>query len=271
LKRVISDVVANLAERQSELSDPLDARERAEHNAATDAIAIWDVTIMEEVERSLNDASTRIPHVLYALGVRGQTNLAHRSGRYAGFGDASAFLAWLFADHNYSRLSRALPAVQSRREETWWSPTHLFYPSTVVKRSGERRQFDFEQFHKSVTRVMRGRSRWVIESRELSNWVMVQLEGQRSVTSSQLSASVATALRRTDDIAYLRWAVAAKGLTSIAEIADEAEDLIVHPSVRLRFAPEGQPRTDAAAPAAARNDDLASRLRSLAAELDLNH
>ncbi|MCI0157276.1 hypothetical protein KNO15_11275 [Leifsonia shinshuensis] len=255
-----------MAERISELGDPLNARERAEHEAAAGAVAVWDVIVMEEVERSLNDTSTRIPHVLYALGVRGQINLAHRPDEYAGFADATAFLSWLFAEHNYARLSRALPPVQTQREETWWSPTNLLYPETVIKKSGERRPFDFEQFQKSIARAMRGRARWVTESKALANWVMVQLEGQRVVASAQLSAVTTMALRRADDIAYLRWAIATKGLTSISEIADEAEDLIVHPSVRLRFAKEGQPRIDTAAPAG--DVDLAARLRSLAAELE---
>jgi transcriptional regulator NrdR family protein len=269
LSRVLAEVGANLLERLSEYGEPLTAAERDQLQASSSAVAIWDDTVMEEVERSLNDTETRIPHVLYALGVRGQANLAHRSGEYAGFNDASAFLAWLFAEHNYARLGRALPPPQTQRAETWWSPTNLLHPETVIKRSGERRAFDFEQFRKSIQLAMRGRSRWVLESNELANWVLVQVEGQRRVTSSQLSALVSTALRRADDIAYLRWAIAAKGLTSVAEIADEAEDLIVHPSVRLRFAPEGQPRIDTAAPSGGEpGTDLVSRLRSLADELE---
>lgn len=268
MERVVREVAATLGEWIAVYGQPLTAVEEAEHGAPARAHAVSDLRAMDEVERSLDSAETRIAHVLYALGVRGATNLAHRPEEYAGFPDAAAFLSWLFDDPNYPGLARVVPQAAAQQEEAWWAPTNLLFPEKIVKRSGEHRNFHFDQFRRSIEGAMQGRPRWVLESNELARWVIVQVEGQRLMTSSRLSVIVSTALRRTDDIAHLRWTIAAKELTSVAEIADKAEDLLVHPSVRLKFAPEGQSRIDTGAPTSENETSLAARPRALAAEIE---
>ncbi|GAB3347432.1 hypothetical protein GCM10027300_08440 [Modestobacter lapidis] len=49
-------------------------------------------------------------------------------------------------------------------------------------------------------------------------------------------------LRRVDDIAYLRWMAISKSIDSVGDFRAEALALLTHPSPRLEFSVESQPR-----------------------------
>lgn len=244
LNRVVEEAVASLADQLREEAVPLTSEEQAQVGGDSRAVSLWDFQIMEEVERRLHEIKTRVAYVVFALGVRGQVNLHRRPSEYAGFNDARDFLGWLFSEHNYPQLFRQIEMNQRRPTEMWWSPPTFRMPSHVLKANGVERPFVYDQFQRSIAIAMRGRPRSQSDSVQIAKWTLIHLEGQRRISTSQLSAGVTSALRRVDDVAYLRWATVAKGLDSVSAIADEAEDLIAYPSIGLRFSIHGQPRSD---------------------------
>lgn len=82
---------------------------------------------------------------------------------------------------------------------------------------------------------MMGRANSDTLSRFVAQRVLHDLGGQPIVLSSQLAAGVLECLRRTDDIAYLRWASIAKSFDSVNAFDEEARALISSPSRRLVF------------------------------------
>lgn len=117
-----------------------------------------------------------------------------------------------------------------------------FVTRSMIKRSGDIRAFGTDQFVNSIGMALVGRHELKVRAALVAAWVLMTLGGQRRVLTSQLSAAVTATLRRVDDIAYLRWATIAKKFTSVREIANEAHDLVVAPSVRLVFDSRAVPR-----------------------------
>jgi transcriptional regulator NrdR family protein len=60
--------------------------------------------------------------------------------------------------------------------------------------------------------------------------VLAELAGQRVVLSSQLGVGALTALRQTDDIAYLQWATVMKKIRTVTAFTNNALGLISDPS-----------------------------------------
>ena len=248
VRKVVEDVERAISERLEELASPLTTKEIEVTQAETGAVCIDDVEIVVEVERRLSqEEKLRTAHVTYSLGQRGQLSVQRQRPGFEGFKTATNFLEWLYAPENYPNLVRRPPEPQDGPVEAWWPSVHV-RPTVVVKRNGERRDFSFEQFKKSIGAAMLGRPHWRSNHELVAEFVLTQLAGQRQVDSTQLSAGVAATLRRVDDIAYLRWATVSKRLGSVSYIADEAEDLLRAPSPRLRFDQQYMARHEVATP-----------------------
>ncbi|MCJ1701975.1 hypothetical protein MT356_19870 [Rathayibacter festucae] len=231
--RVTARVVRSLQARLIDLALPVSVDERTEN--PTIKAAISDVALADTVEAELQHMSLPLPRVLYALSIRGRQD---RKGR-VGWTTARDALSWIYT--NYPKLAQPLPPAPATPETfSWLPPYHATQPQWVLKRSRSRpARFDASQFGGSIRRAMLGRAGADLRANWIAEWVLHGLQGQQLVASAQLGAGVLDALRRTDDIAYLRWACVFKGLEEVAEIADEARALIVNPSPRLLF---GEPR-----------------------------
>lgn len=248
VRKVVEDVERSLSERLEALASPLTAQEVEENQTETGAASIDDVEIVVEVEKRLSrEEKLRTAHVTYSLGQRGQLSVQRQRPGFEGFKTASDFLEWLCLPENYPNLKRIPSESKQGPEEAWW-PSIQIRPAVVVKKNGERRDFSFEQFKKSIGNAMLGRPHWNNNHGLVAEFVLTQLAGQRQVDSTQLSAGVTSTLRRVDDIAYLRWATVSKRLSSVSHIADEAEDLLRTPSPRLIFDQQYMLRHDLAIP-----------------------
>lgn len=241
LAQVAEDVVRRLDERLPSIAQPLSPDEAARFSPGRLGASILDVEIMREVEERLRQASDRSVHVLYALGARGRVTLTQRQG----LKDATAFLAWLYGEEaGYQDLVQPIPSVRPRPIERWWPGLQVAEPKTVLKKSGRpAKTFGRAQFVNSIRMALVGRERAGRRAELIAEWVLGQVAGQDVVLSTQLSAAVTMALRRTDDIAYLRWTIVAKGYTSVRQVADEARALIAYPSPLLQFDPEFERRS----------------------------
>ena len=210
------------------------------------------LAVPEDVIRDLTESAlrprNRMAHVMYALVTRGREDVRGRRG----FADADAVLDWLHQPGNYANLR---PLAIERRsdvgEDVWAPPARADRPDLVIKRArGETkgpvdrvtRQFSYPTFGGSIERALAGRARSEHRAAMVAEWVLWGLQGQRVVLTSQLSVGVMDCLRRLDDIAYLRWAVVAKNITSVTDLHQEAVALLTHPSPRLRFDPDWVPR-----------------------------
>ena len=248
IHRIVEDVERALAEQLEMLASPLTADELEATQADTAATCIDDVDIVVEVERRLSqEEKLRAAHVTYSLGRRGQLTIRRKRPGFEGFKTAADFLEWLCAPENYPNLGRRPLEPKKRPIEAWW-PSALARPAVVVKKNGERREFNFAQFKKSIGNAMRGRPHWGQEHELVAEFVLAQLAGQRQIHSTQLSSGVTAALRRVDDIAYLRWVTVSKRLGSVSHIADEAEDLLLAPSPKLTFDQQYMLRHEVATP-----------------------
>lgn len=198
--------------------------------------AIPDTAITDAVERHLRQSPSRIAHVLYALAIRGRSDSAGRPG----WSDASHVLHWLGEDHNYPELATPMPTPMptERISEEWSVPPSPPRPSSVIKRDGDIVSFRMEdKFDASIKLALLGRTDVKIRSHAVERWVLWGLHGQRQVTAAQLGVGVLDALRRIDDIAYLRWAIIHKRIDSVATFVDEVRGLIEHPSPHLDLRP----------------------------------
>lgn len=73
------------------------------------------------------------------------------------------------------------------------------------------------------------------------NFVLTQLVGQPAVTSTQLASTTLNALRRVDEVAYIRAATTLKRYQQISSIQAEALGLLTAPSRGLEFFREPEP------------------------------
>lgn len=200
---------------------------------------ITDRDISETVERHLRSGKSRVAHVLYALSFRGR---ADRKGR-RGWLSVEDFLKWLYSAENYPDLRLPAPERQVTPSVDRWYPSFkAAAPARVIKKSGQVKPFSKHQFTISIRKAMLGRPNADESAELIAEWVLLGLRGQQQVHTAQLAVNVLDCLRRVDDVAYLRWAAMAKHMTTVTEVRDEAQGLLIHPSSRLVFDPSLRPR-----------------------------
>ncbi|MDV8003190.1 hypothetical protein, partial [Rhodococcus sp. IEGM 1408] len=220
---VVTNVVVGL---QSRIANGEVERVEIAPGSGVSVLVLDDSTIRDEVEKQLLSAGHSIAHILYALTFRG------RSDHGAGWNSAEDVLAWLYSEPVYPQL-RGATAVRPSVHESKWAPRpHGKDPDRVVKASrGDRRPqvetFDLAQFQRSIQTVMVGRPQARHRAEYISWYVLRPLHGQSMVTSAQLGVGVEGALRRIDDIAYLRWVTAMKDMWTVEQFHDEARGLIL--------------------------------------------
>lgn len=207
---------------------------------------ISDVAIASAVDHELRRRRTQVAHVMYALSVEGR---ADREGRQ-GWKSATDFLEWLTLPSNYPDLARTVEAGGMPTSDTWYPASSASGPAEVIKRNGNAPPFRRPQFEASIRKALLGRAEAKHTAEFIAEWVLWGLKGQRRVHSTQLAVGVLECLRRVDDIAYLRWAAVAKGLTTVPQVCDEVIGLIEAPSTRLVFDPDARPRRPSAHPTA---------------------
>lgn len=192
---------------------------------------IADADISHAVEQQLRGNKRRIAHVMYALSIRGR---ADRDGR-TGWLSAKDVLHWLYSEPNYPDLRMEDGRGERVPTDAWYPSMATPEPTMVIKRDGRRTRFALPQFESSVRNAMLGRPEAADVSAHVVQWVLFGVQGQTEVHASQLAVGVLDCLRRVDDIAYLRWAAVAKGMSSVTQFRDEARGLLLTPSRRLHF------------------------------------
>lgn len=240
LREVVRQSVLDLQIQLSVLQHPLSREERAQNPGHR--VAIWDTDIRHAVERRLRQHGS-MPHVLYALSTRGR---ADREGR-RGFRHAGDVLRWMRDEAQYHLadpvLDHGLEPAQAPID-LWWPPTQPPRPDRVISHDlTSREPFSLDRFAASVREAMAGRPKAVAIEPKVVSWTLWGVAGQRDVLASQLGIGVMECLRRVDDIAYLRWAAVTKKIASVSDFAIEAAAMLTHPSPRLVFDVEGQPRS----------------------------
>jgi transcriptional regulator NrdR family protein len=184
-------------------------------------------TIANIVEQEMTATpAMRMQRVQYALSIRGRRD---REGR-TGFGDAADVLSWIRGE--FPKLVADTPAaVETRRSIAWILPKKTEEPKSVIKKDG-RPPVDFRchQFLGGITKARLGREGAEEMSELVAKRVLAELAGQRVVLSSQLGVGALTALRQTDDIAYLQWATVMKKIRTVTAFTNNALGLISDPS-----------------------------------------
>lgn len=190
-----------------------------------------DRAIAELVERELSTDAFRVQRVLYALSIRGRNDRPNRAGWRA----ASDALSWILTE--FPELGLSIPDAHfNPGTEGWLVRESVPWPRTVLKRNGRSPStFSYDQFLRSVTKALYGRTQTYERAIGVANHVLSQLAGQPTVHSMQLAVGALNSLRRVDDIAYLRAAASVKGFERVTSIAEEAVALIEAPSRRLFF------------------------------------
>jgi transcriptional regulator NrdR family protein len=230
VRRTADNVVRRLQFQLQDVAQPLSGRERRAHPGLE--AAITDAVIADEVENVLHRHRDDMPRVLYALSIRGRQDRPHREG----WNSAEDVLRWIYTA--YPELAEDLPAFAPSPAAFAWLPTAATSrPKRVLKRSRPNgsQPFRYPQFAASIRRAMLGRNEAEARSGFVAEWVLSRLQGQQVVQSAQLGAGVLEALRRIDDVAYLRWTVLFKRFTDVSDLVEEALSLIAEPSPRLEF------------------------------------
>lgn len=192
--------------------------------------ALPDHVITDAIEATLRDGHGRrfrMAELLYVMAVRGRVD--YRQG-WAGARDV---MAWILS--RYERIEQ--PAHQrgiQPRDPVLITQTN-WRPANVLKKHHPESVFDLAQFRQSITRALHGRAHAGTNATMILHYVLGTLEGQRVVHSSQLADGVLVALRRVDDIGYLRWATVTKNIRSVRSFAVEVADLISSPSPRMEW------------------------------------
>ncbi len=239
LRYVVNAAVAALRDRIPTEAQPLTDEEwqaiALDSKHRQPSATIMDSVIREEVEQQLRLNEYRMPHVLYAISIRGRTD---RKGRKReGWTSAENVLEWLYRDDQYSDLRETLPPRPPVETDRWKPMPPELWPHSVVKRADSTvRSFDYSRFTQSVQKAMLGRPGAQHKSEYVVWWVLRNLHGQDRVHTGQLGVGVLDCLRRVDDIAYLRWASMLKNIQSVRDFDTEARALVAFPSPRLVFA-----------------------------------
>ncbi len=170
------------------------------------AVSVRSAEIGEAVAAHLKILNP-VSHIRFALAFVGR--LDHRGD---GMQDARAFRRWMLRE--YPHLERLSPAAGL---------------SSVYKiRSGSRQRFDREKLKSSALIAYKGRGAAQEVDRlasDATNAVMRSLGGQPLVTTGQIAAEMMRYLRSRDDIAYLRYASAAKQFSTENDYDAEAISL----------------------------------------------
>ncbi|AHD24233.1 hypothetical protein Y013_24740 (plasmid) [Rhodococcus pyridinivorans SB3094] len=246
VEAIVGEVVVGLTRKVRQPGDQsmvLKTQLRQVRHRPKDVYAIKDTDIRDEVEQCLRKREHDMIRVLYSLAVRGRV-LRSRQNEVldnSGWHRAEDVLEWLYLDDNYPHLQPArFPRREAVYEEIWTPEANGMDPVFVRKkpRSGRSTPLAFvkDQFVASIEKAVLGRPNAAALAQYVSWFVLRQLTGQRTVSSSQLGVGVLDCLRRVDDIAYLRWATVMKEIDSVEEFHDEAIALVLHPSPRLAFA-----------------------------------
>lgn len=228
---VVDQAVLELTGNLENLARGLSSEER--ETRPSFAYAISDSQIREAVEQALRLGNHRLAHLLFALSTLGR---ADRAGR-VGFRTAADVLTWIEAE-DYSPGLTSQPTTRDEPIKVFWTPPpgRPQGPSRVIKRDRTtNHRYDYDVFLDSIRRAMIGRRNSEETSVMIAKWVLWNLAGQQQVLSSQLGAGVASALRRIDDIAYLRWVATEKGIDEVRDLVIEARALVTTPSPRLVF------------------------------------
>ncbi|WP_336853871.1 hypothetical protein [Sinomonas albida] len=135
-----------------------------------------------------------------------------------------------------SKLRSARSKASGDHPESAGNPGHAL-PHALEWTNDSRllRRFDLDQFVGSIRKAMMGRANSDDLSKLVAQRVLHDLGGQPIVLTSQLAAGVLDCLRRTDDIAYLRWVSIAKSFDNVPVFEEEARALVSSPSRRLVF------------------------------------
>ena len=223
IEDVVRGVSANLLRNYKRRHQRLSGAERGGHSNLR--VVVSDTFIAELVENELDNDSTRVQLVLYALAIRGRH----------GWSAATDLLQWL--QKRFVNLHQPLPAVISPPRSFQWSPPMTMHlPTTVLKKNKRASTpFRYEQFLKSIQYALDGRPGAEETAKMVAAFVLEGLRGQSVIHSTQLAIGVLNCLRQIDDIAYLRCAVVVKNLDSVTMIADETRELMLSPSPRLLF------------------------------------
>ncbi len=148
-----------------------------------------------------------VTHVRYALTQLGRQDQV--SGRQRGWKGLRDFRRWLVAA--YPQLEHFHPRAKL---------------SYVVKRDDRREPYDRQKLERAVGVASKGRGssdRTVHDlATNIAEWVEQALSGQTIVTSGQLAAEVLRALRKSDQIAAIRFASTAKRFVSVEDYETEA-------------------------------------------------
>lgn len=238
VKAPVERSIEELEMRLPRISHPLSRSEQAARPRFR--TAILDADISRTLESHLRRGEFRLAHVLYVLSTEGRTDLPHRNG----FRGAWDLLEWMHRPENYADLRTSdLVEAGSAPSDRWWPSGHPPRPERVIKRDlRSKPEFGYGQFLRSIERALHGRGLPRDTGRCVAAWVMWGLAGQRDVLTSQLATGVLDALRRVDDIAYLKWASTAKNFDSVRELHREAASLATAPSRRLVFDVDAKPR-----------------------------
>ncbi|HVF19487.1 MAG TPA: hypothetical protein VNA14_04505 [Mycobacteriales bacterium] len=224
---VVNAAVHDLEAHLPELIKPLAQEEQAENPGYVGAIRDTDIT--DAVERHLRRSPSRIAHVLYALAIRGRSD---RRGR-EGWTNATDVLTWLAEPDNYPDLVVDVPVQRERPVDEWVTGSRPPQPRRVIKRDGVDVDFRIDKFRPGIDRALFGRPELRLHAAGVAQWVLWGVAGQSHVTAAQLGVGVLDALRRVDDIAYLRWSIVHKRIESVAVFVEEVRGLIESPSPQL--------------------------------------
>jgi transcriptional repressor NrdR len=166
------------------------------------AITSYEIghTVLKELQESRG--ATDMSRIRYALVFLGKQT----SG---GFQDLSNFLDWLEETYGPTTGTDNVP-------DTPWR---------VVKRDGNREPFQLSKLERGIRIALKGRGteREVNERASgIAHEVVQELKGQALITTQQISAEVLKPLRKSDIMAYLRYASVAKRYHSIDDFWIEA-------------------------------------------------
>jgi transcriptional repressor NrdR len=164
--------------------------------------------IGQAVLQELRDSRsiTDVARIRYALVFLGRTTRA--SGGFQGLRD---FLNWLHDTYG--------PLAATDPPETPWR---------VVKRDGHIEPFQYNKLEYGIKIVLRGRgTEQEVNDRAaaIAYEVVQELQGQALVTVQQIASEILKPLRRTDAMAYLRYASVAKRYRSVDDFWMEAHVL----------------------------------------------
>jgi transcriptional repressor NrdR len=161
-------------------------------------------TVLQELQDSR--AVTDVARIRYALVFLGRTT--RTSGGFQGLRD---FLDWLGDTYG--------PSSGADLPDTPWR---------VVKRDGRVESFQLTKLERGIRIVLKGRGteREVNErAASIATQVVQELKGQALVTAQQIATEVLKPLRKSDAMAYLRYASVAKRYRSIDDFWIEARAL----------------------------------------------